>query len=95
MLDLKNIRLAVLGLGYVGLPLAIEFSKKRKVFGFDINQDRINQLKNNHDINGEYNRDQLKQTKNLHFVSELKETNCNCYIITAPTQLINLKTYLI
>ena len=43
MLDLKNVRLAVLGLGYVGLPLAIEFSKKRKVIGFDINKNRINQ----------------------------------------------------
>ena len=91
MLDLKNVRLAILGLGYVGLPLSIEFSKKRKVIGFDINQDRINQLKNNHDINGEYNNDQLKQTKNLHFVSELKETNCNCYIITAPTPIDKFK----
>ena len=91
MLDLKNVRLAVLGLGYVGLPLAVEFSKKRKVIGFDVNQNRINQLKNNYDINGEYNHDQLRQVKNLHFVSELKETNCNCYIITAPTPIDEFK----
>ena len=91
MLDLKNVRLAVLGLGYVGLPLALEFSKKREVIGFDINQNRINQLKNNYDINGEYNHDQLRQVKNLHFVSELKETNCNCYIITAPTPIDEFK----
>ena len=91
MLELKNLRLAIVGLGYVGLPLAIEFSKKRKVIGFDINQDRINQLKNNHDINGEYSYDRLKQAKNLRFVSELKETNCNCYIITAPTPIDKFK----
>ncbi len=91
MLQLKDLRLAILGLGYVGLPLAIEFSKKRNVIGFDINENRINQLKNNFDINGEYNHAELKQTKNLHYVSKLTESNCNCYIITAPTPIDKFK----
>lgn len=44
MLDLNNTNLAVIGLGYVGLPLAVEFSKKRNVYGFDINLQRIKEL---------------------------------------------------
>ena len=56
----KNLKLVILGLGYVGLPLAVEFSKKRKVIGFDINKKRINDLKNNYDSNGEFSDDDLK-----------------------------------
>ena len=49
MLKLEDIKLAIIGLGYVGLPLAVEFGKKRPVIGFDINQSRINALNEGHD----------------------------------------------
>ena len=49
MLQLKDLNLAIIGLGYVGLPLAVEFGKHRSVVGFDINQPRINALKSGHD----------------------------------------------
>lgn len=48
-MNLKDIKLAIIGLGYVGLPLAVEFGKKRSVIGFDINQKRINELKEGSD----------------------------------------------
>ena len=51
---IKNLKLAVIGLGYVGLPLALEFSKKKKVIGFDINNTRINELNSGVDKNLEF-----------------------------------------
>ena len=55
-IKLQELRLAIIGLGYVGLPLAVEFGKKRDVIGFDLNIERINQLKNFHheDTSGSY-----------------------------------------
>ena len=55
--------IVIIGLGYVGLPLAMELSKKFAVFGYDINAKRINDLKNGIDITGEANRDQLSKTR--------------------------------
>jgi UDP-N-acetyl-D-galactosamine dehydrogenase len=49
-MNLKDIKIAIIGLGYVGLPLAVEFGKQRAVVGFDINQKRIDQLKAGHDF---------------------------------------------
>ena len=63
MFDIKNTSLAVIGLGYVGLPLAVEFSKKIKVLGFDINEKRINELKNNNDQTLEIKSETLKNSK--------------------------------
>ena len=82
----KKLKLAVIGLGYVGLPLALEFSKKRKVIGFDINKKRIKELDLGVDINLEFNKKDLKNSKQLIFTTEKKnlETS-NCYIITVPT----------
>lgn len=91
MLKLKNIKLVVIGLGYVGLPLAIEFSKKRKVLGFDINIDRIDKLNQNIDINNEFSMDQLSRLKNICFTSDLNNSDNNCYIITAPTPIDEFK----
>ncbi len=48
-ISLDNIKLAIIGLGYIGLPLAVEFAKKRPVVGFDINQNRIDELRGGHD----------------------------------------------
>ena len=58
---IKNLKLAVIGLGYVGLPLALEFSKKKHVIGFDINKNRIKQLKSGVDKNLEFNKQELQE----------------------------------
>ena len=87
-LSQKDINLAVIGLGYVGLPLALEFSKKRKVIGFDINKKRINDLKSGIDINLEFETKKLKNTKNLIFTNNVRDLySLNCYIITVPTPI--------
>ena len=86
MIKENEISIAVIGLGYVGLPLAVEFSKKYTVVGYDSNIDRINELKSEKDKTGEVSQRQLKSAKNLSFFSEhhcLKSSNI--YIITVPT----------
>ena len=64
-------KIAIIGLGYVGLPLAVEFGKKRNVVGFDINSERINDLKNSKDITNEVEQSSLKKAKNILFSSDL------------------------
>ena len=61
MHKLEDIKLAIIGLGYVGLPLAVEFGKQRPVIGFDINQSRINALREGHDSTLEVSDQELKQ----------------------------------
>jgi len=81
-------KICVLGLGYVGLPLAVEFSKKYRVIGFDINKKRIKDLNNGNDHNEELNLSKLKSLKNLTFTDDsYLIRNCNFFIITAPTPL--------
>ena len=63
--------MAVVGLGYVGLPLAVEFGKQREVVGFDINADRILELQSGHDSTLEVTADQLKAARRLSFSSQL------------------------
>ena len=65
MIKKSEISIAVIGLGYVGLPLAVEFSKKFPVVGYDLNTDRINELKKGKDRTGEINPFELKQMENL------------------------------
>jgi UDP-N-acetyl-D-galactosamine dehydrogenase len=82
--------LSVIGLGYVGLPLAVEFSKKYKVIGFDINHKRIEELKKGIDKTLEINEEKLKEAiKNgLEFTSDLEEVKrANIYIVTVPTPI--------
>ncbi len=82
----KNEMLAVIGMGYVGLPLAISLSKKINVIGYDINHIRIDELKNNFDLTEEVSKKELLNSKNLKFSSNLLDLqNCNSYIITVPT----------
>tara|TARA_B100000900_G_scaffold410177_1_gene427486 strand:+ start:880 stop:2181 length:1302 start_codon:yes stop_codon:yes gene_type:complete len=91
-LSSKSVRIAVIGLGYVGLPLAVEFGKNRSVIGFDINLDRINELKNGIDSTLEVNSDDLKKSKNLEFTNNIQDIDhCNVYIITVPTPIDNQK----
>ena len=79
-------KIAIIGLGYVGLPLVVEFSKKYKVVGFDIDKERISELINNHDRTNEISSEKLKKVKNILFTSkaDLIE-DANIYIVTVPT----------
>lgn len=95
---MSNTKIAIIGLGYVGLPLAVEFAKKYQTIGFDINIDRINQLRNNNDLTLETSSKELKSV-NCNSLSEVQSnknglwltkdvneiTNANFYIITVPT----------
>ena len=84
----NNLRLAVIGLGYVGLPLAVEFGKSRSVIGFDVNKNRIHELINGHDNTLETTPDELKEATNLSFTHELNDiAMCNCFIVTVPTPI--------
>ena len=88
----KDLKLAIIGLGYVGLPLALEFSKKKEVVGFDINIERIKELKKGHDRNLEFSTKELKSSNLLNFSnSEEDLKNANCYIITVPTPIDSFK----
>tara|TARA_B100001059_G_scaffold81784_1_gene79844 strand:- start:18842 stop:20110 length:1269 start_codon:yes stop_codon:yes gene_type:complete len=87
---MKNIKIGVIGLGYVGLPVAIAFSKKYKVFGFDINSKRINELNLLIDNTLEVSTESLNNAKKRNLIltdniNDLK--NCNIYIITVPTPI--------
>ncbi len=85
---MNNIKIAIIGLGYVGLPLAVEFSKKYSVVGFDTNLVRIQELENNFDRTGELTTDELRKTLSLIFTSAVNSINdCNVYIITVPTPI--------
>ncbi|MEN9862339.1 MAG: hypothetical protein RLZZ601_103 [Pseudomonadota bacterium] len=87
-MDLADIKLAVIGLGYVGLPLAVEFGKKRPVVGFDINQKRIAELKSGIDHTLEVSAEELKEAGQLSFGHELTDlSGSNCFIVTVPTPI--------
>tara|TARA_X000000950_G_scaffold217493_1_gene261700 strand:+ start:1531 stop:2790 length:1260 start_codon:yes stop_codon:yes gene_type:complete len=85
---MKNFNIAIIGQGYVGLPLAIEFGKKYKTIGFDINKARIKELKKNSDSTKEVSSSEFKLSKNISFSSNIKDIiNCNIYIVTVPTPI--------
>ncbi len=90
--EITRLKLAIIGLGYVGLPLALEFAKKRKVVGFDLNDKRIKELKSGKDKNLEFTKEDLVSSKNIIFTHEEDEIkSANCYIITVPTPIDELK----
>jgi len=83
-----DLKLGIVGLGYVGLPLAVEFGRKRSVIGFDINQKRIDELTSGHDFTKEVTVEELAAAEYLSFTNQVKDLNgCNCYIITVPTPI--------
>lgn len=87
-----DVRLAVIGLGYVGLPLAVEFGKKRSVIGFDINQERIESLRQGIDKTLEVEADELSQAKGLTFSSQAQDlAEANVFIVTVPTPIDDYK----
>ncbi|MDB5885320.1 MAG: tviB [Polaromonas sp.] len=87
-MNLDNLKVAIIGLGYVGLPLAVEFGKKRSVVGFDINIKRIAELKAGHDHTLETELKELQDAEFLRFTTQLEDLRaCNCYIVTVPTPI--------
>ncbi|WP_299008260.1 nucleotide sugar dehydrogenase [uncultured Shewanella sp.] len=86
MYNINNLKICIIGLGYVGLPLALEFGKKYHTIGFDINKTRIEQLKDNIDITKETDQQDFIDSKNITFSSNKNEiTEANFYIVTVPT----------
>jgi UDP-N-acetyl-D-glucosamine/UDP-N-acetyl-D-galactosamine dehydrogenase len=88
----KDLRLAIIGLGYVGLPLALEFAKKKLVIGFDIYEKRINELNSGIDKNLEFNKKELQSSKKINFTTNEEDLkSANCFIITVPTPIDEFK----
>ena len=81
-------KIGIIGLGYVGLPLAVEFGKKRPVMGFDISQRRVEELKAGNDSTREVSREELLAAKHLSFTTDIGDiSDGNCYIVTVPTPI--------
>jgi UDP-N-acetyl-D-galactosamine dehydrogenase len=89
MMKKSENKIAIVGLGYVGLPLAVEFAKKYKVIGFDIDQNRIRELEKNHDSTLEIKDEAISYVRNnLNFTSNKNDTKeCNIYILCIPTPI--------
>lgn len=88
MLSIADLKIAVIGLGYVGLPLAVEFGKKVPVVGFDIYQKRIDELKSGQDHTLEVSPEELKQANQLSYSADLEDLkSCNFFIVTVPTPI--------
>jgi UDP-N-acetyl-D-glucosamine/UDP-N-acetyl-D-galactosamine dehydrogenase len=86
--DVVERKLAIIGLGYVGLPLAVEFGKARPVMGFDINHDRILEISSGHDTTLELTADELKMARYLSLTSKIDDISfCDIFIITVPTPI--------
>ena len=87
-MNVKDTRIAVIGLGYVGLPLAVEFGKKYFTTGFDINRPRITALISGHDSTLEVDTAELESAAHLSYTTDVdKLKNCNIYIVTVPTPI--------
>nr|WP_092768029.1 Vi polysaccharide biosynthesis UDP-N-acetylglucosamine C-6 dehydrogenase TviB [Acinetobacter sp. DSM 11652] len=85
-MNVSNLKIAVIGLGYVGLPLAVEFGKKIPVVGFDIHHKRVDELKSGQDHTLEVSPQQLSESKQLSFSADLEDLKqCNFFIVTVPT----------
>jgi UDP-N-acetyl-D-glucosamine/UDP-N-acetyl-D-galactosamine dehydrogenase len=88
----QDIKLAIIGLGYVGLPLAVEFGRKRTVVGFDTNERRIEELKAGKDVTLESTQEELSAAKQLSYTINLDDLRaCNCFIVTVPTPIDEYK----
>jgi UDP-N-acetyl-D-galactosamine dehydrogenase len=86
--DAPYLHLAVIGLGYVGLPLAVEFGKQLRVAGFDINASRIEALSAGHDATQEVDEVDLRKAVGLRYTSDLRDlADCNAFIVTVPTPI--------
>ncbi|MGO3928794.1 Vi polysaccharide biosynthesis UDP-N-acetylglucosamine C-6 dehydrogenase TviB [Rhodopseudomonas pseudopalustris] len=87
-MNISNAKIAVIGLGYVGLPLAVEFGKKRQVLGFDVNPKRIDELRRGFDGTLEVSAEEIREAAHLEFSSRLEDlSNCAIFIVTVPTPI--------
>lgn len=85
---LENAKIAIIGLGYVGLPLAVEFGKKREILGFEINQSRVDELQSGEDSTLECSPEELKEATHLSYTTDTEQLkNCNVFIVTVPTPI--------
>ncbi|MET0001368.1 MAG: nucleotide sugar dehydrogenase, partial [Candidatus Thiodiazotropha lotti] len=88
MIDFDKVHIGVLGLGYVGLPLAVEFGKKFPTIGLDINEARVEELKQGKDSSLEVDPAELQQVPHLSYTSEPEDLKpCNIFIVTVPTPI--------
>ena len=84
----NNYKIGIIGLGYVGLPLAVEFGKKYNTIAYDINKNRINELLKGLDSTGEITKRNLQSSIKLSLTNNLKNlSKCNIYIISVPTPI--------
>lgn len=91
-MQLAELKIAIIGLGYVGLPLAVEFGKKTSVVGFDIHQKRIDELKSGQDHTLEVSPKELSQATKLSYSANLEDLkSCNFFIVTVPTPIDDYK----
>ena len=88
----KKNKIGIIGLGYVGLPLSVAFSKKNLIVGYDVDKRRINDLKLGLDQTGEVSKKEILRLKKINFTSnDYDLSDCNIYIITVPTPVDNNK----
>jgi len=88
MCDLLKKKIGVIGLGYVGLPLAVEFGKIFKTIGFDVNGKRVEELKNGIDRTLEVEPENLTKAVNLSYTTDMQNiSDCNIYVVTVPTPI--------
>ena len=89
---MNNKKIAIIGLGYVGLPLSVEFGKKRKVIGYDIDEDRVNELINGYDSTLETTPEELSKAVHLSYSTTIKDIeDCKIFIVTVPTPIDSVK----
>lgn len=87
-MNTKHLKIGIIGLGYVGLPLAVEFGRTREVVGFDINKDRIDELKSGIDSTLEIASGDLVDARKLYLTDSLEDlAECNFFIVTVPTPI--------
>src|SRR6516225_4019379 len=92
MLRLRNSRIGVVGLGYVGLPLAVEFGKQFETIGFDVKPQRIAQLRKGHDSTLEVSPEELRAAQRLTFTTDLEQLRrCRVFVVTVPTPIDGYK----
>src|SRR5690606_22458456 len=90
--ELYDTCIALVGLGYVGLPLAVEFGKQYDTIGFDISAERVAELRSGHDRTREVEAEELRAAKRLRFASRVEEIGrCRVYIVTVPTPIDSAK----
>lgn len=92
MKELSSLKIGIIGLGYVGLPLAVAFSHKYQTLGFDINKERVKELTQNHDSTLEVSSEELAQANQLSFSCDSADlAQCDFYIVTVPTPIDEYK----